>query len=107
MPVDWDFLLSASQNDGRSACSHLQDVLWQSGTSEQIFFGLGQRNGVWHCRDAAPHLKWENVGTHGAEISRNISLFLVTDPHATIADTRTTLLTNFNHSKLTITFNKA
>ena len=36
-------------------------VLGQSSTSEPIFLGLGLRNGVWLCREAAARLQSGNL----------------------------------------------
>ena len=67
----------------------------QPSTSEPIFLGLGLWNGVWHC--------------HGYPLGQNFwkqQFVFDYGLHAPIADMRTKLLTNFNHSKLTGAFNK-
>jgi len=70
-------------------------VLGQSSTSEPIFLGLGLRNGVWHC-----------CGYPSGQNFSKQQLVFDDGLHALIAETRTKLLTNFNHSKLMIAFNK-
>ena len=50
------------------------DVLGQSSTSEPIFLGLGLRNWVWHCREAAARLEWGNLAFW---IDRLVEPFLV------------------------------
>jgi hypothetical protein len=74
-------------------------VLGQSSTTEPILLGLGLRNGVWHFL-----LITQQPGYSSGRNFSKLQLVFDDGLHAPIADTK--LLTNFNHSKPTIAFNK-